>query len=404
MTRDKYTNMESLKIEDSDINYEFWKILVRQERLLPLVKWAGGKTGELKYIHPNMPKTFDRYFEPFLGGGALYFSIDGDVEKIVNDFSHELVLLYKMVKKQDKEFLNSIKKIAHNWNLLNEITKKHKNIIISTYKNYSNNPLSEQKLKDWITEFVLKNSIEFNGMLSSSFNINIKNFIKEIEKSLFNKIKRMKKIESEKGKLIDSDIIDNFESALKGALYVHFRHLYNNVNAYSFNGSFATALFFFIRNYAYSGMFRYNKNGDFNVPYGGIGYNSKCLLQKYNYFKEDALKNHLKHTTIENKDFERFLKDNKPTKNDFIFLDPPYDSEFSTYAENEFNKDDQKRLANYLINDCPAKWMMIIKNTDFIFSLYNNKKLNFSSFNKKYLVNFQNRNDKDVEHLMIANY
>jgi DNA adenine methylase len=39
-------------------------------------------------------------------------------------------------------------------------------------------------------------------------------------------------------------------------------------------------------------------------------------------------------------------------------LDPPYDSEFSTYAKNEFNKDDQKRLANYLINDCPAKWMM----------------------------------------------
>jgi DNA adenine methylase len=396
--------MEQSKILESDTNYELWDVPIRQEKLSPLVKWAGGKTGELKYIHPNMPKKFDRYFEPFLGGGALYFSIDGEIEKIVNDFSHELISLYKMVKKQDEEFLDSIKEIAHNWSLLNKIAKKHEGIIISTYKKYSNGLLSEQRLKDWITEFVLKNSIEFNGMLNSSFNTNIKNFIKEIETSLFNKIKRMKKIESKRGKLSDNDIVDNFESSLKSALYVHFRHLYNNIDKYSFNKSFSTALFFFIRNYAYSGMFRYNKSGVFNVPYGGIGYNKKCLLQKNNYFKEGALKNHLKNTTIENKDFEKFLKDNKPTENDFIFLDPPYDSEFSTYAENEFNRTDQTRLASYLIKNCPAKWMMVIKNTSFIFNLYNNKGLNISSFDKKYLVSFKNRNDKNVEHLMITNY
>jgi len=54
-------------------------------------------------------------------------------------------------------------------------------------------------------------------------------------------------------------------------------------------------------------------------------------------------------------------------------LDPPYDSEFSTYDKNIFNKEDQKRLADYLIKDCNAKWMMIIKNTEFIFDLYNKK-------------------------------
>ena len=48
--------------------------------------------------------------------------------------------------------------------------------------------------------------------------------------------------------------------------------------------------------------------------------------------------------------------------------------------------------------------MMIIKNTDFIFSLYNQKGLNINSFDKKYLVSFMNRNDKDVEHLIITNY
>ena len=379
-------------------------MMIRENKLEPLVKWAGGKTRELKHIHPSMPTNFDRFFEPFLGGGALYFSIEESVKKIVNDFSHELVFLYEMVKKQDKQFLDGIQEIARYWDLLNKITKTHENAVISIYKQYSNDSLSEQKLEDWIAEFVIKNSIELTGMLSSSFNVNTIKYIKEINKSLFNKIKRMKKIESKKGKLPNNDIIDNFEGALKSALYVYFRHLYNNIEKYSLNKSLETTLFFFIRNYAYSGMFRYNKSGDFNVPYGGIGYNKKKLQKKCTYFKEDILKRHLKNTEIDNKDFECFLKDHNPKESDFIFLDPPYDSEFSTYAKNEFNREDQKRLANYLINDCPAKWMMVIKNTNFILNLYNNKGLNLSSFDNKYLVSFKNRNDKDVEHLMITNY
>ena len=85
------------------------------------------------------------------------------------------------------------------------------------------------------------------------------------------------------------------------------------------------------------------------------------------------LENHLKKTTIYNADFEEFLKKSKPKKDDFLFLDPPYDTEFSTYDRNTFDKLDQQRLANYLIHECRANWMMIIKNTDFIYDLYSNK-------------------------------
>ena len=88
---------------------------------------------------------------------------------------------------------------------------------------------------------------------------------------------------------------------------------------------------------------------------------------------------------------------------DFIFLDPPYDSNFSTYSQNDFTKDDQKRLADYLLK-CKAKWLLVIKNTEFIYSLYNKPKIKISAFNKKYLVSFQNRNDKNTEHLIIKNY
>ena len=114
--------------------------------------------------------------------------------------------------------------------------------------------------------------------------------------------------------------------------------------------------------------------------------------------------NKFSHTRIENLDFEDFFKQNEPQENDFVFLDPPYDSEFSTYAQNNFTREDQARLANYLCNECKAKWMMVIKATPYILSLYDNKGLNIKQFDKTYTVSFMNRNDKKAEHLIIMNY
>ena len=47
---------------------------LRAKRLTPLLKWAGGKEQELKHILPMIP-SFDAYYEPFVGGGAIFFSI-----------------------------------------------------------------------------------------------------------------------------------------------------------------------------------------------------------------------------------------------------------------------------------------------------------------------------------------
>ncbi len=53
--------------------------------LAPLLKWAGGKEQELKHILPVIP-TFSRYFEPFLGGGAVFFALRA-ARPLVNDRS-----------------------------------------------------------------------------------------------------------------------------------------------------------------------------------------------------------------------------------------------------------------------------------------------------------------------------
>lgn len=214
----------------------------------------------------------------------------------------------------------------------------------------------------------------------------------------------MRELEKEKHELPEKDLRDNIETAIKSAVYMNYRHLYNNKKNYEKDKKLHCALFFFMRNYAYSGMFRYSSNGDFNVPYGGIAYNSKLMSKKLNYYRSNSLLDHFSNTHIYNLDFEVFLQKTAPTENDFVFLDPPYDSEFSTYAQNEFTKADQERLATFMINHCKAKWMMIIKNTDFIYNLYNKNGINIQTFDKEYLVSFMNRNDKKVTHLLITNY
>jgi len=373
-------------------------------KLHPILKWAGGKEQELKYIIPNLPNYFDNYYEPFVGSGAVYTAIKAN-KHYINDKSEELISLYQRIANKNNDlFFKTIDEVIHNWNLLPSVIQKNSEYFINVFKRYSQNKIDDNQLQDLLFDFILTHTDQFNGMLSAIFNFNIENFINEIKVNLIRKIKRMKSLERTKNKLPDNDILDNIETAFKSAFYMHFRHLYNNTKKYKINIDFRSAIFLFIRNYAYSGMFRYNSKGEFNVPYGGIAYNKKNFLKKVDYLKSKALKSLLNSSVIENLDFQDFLKKYNPKGNDFIFLDPPYDTEFSTYAKNEFNKKDQIRLANYLTKGCKGKWMLIIKNTDFISSLYTNNGLKIKSFDKTYLVSFMNRNDKSAEHLLITNY
>lgn len=59
----------------------------------PFVKWAGGKKQLLDKLHSLMPKTYNRYFEPFIGGGALLFSV-APKDFVINDFNSELIQAY----------------------------------------------------------------------------------------------------------------------------------------------------------------------------------------------------------------------------------------------------------------------------------------------------------------------
>ena len=373
----------------------------RSTGLQPIIKWPGGKEKELKYILPNTP-TFRRFFEPFVGGGSVFMSVQAK-EYFINDFSSELISLYRYIAATDKRFFEYVEMMDVSWEKAFKFFNENK-ILVEMYKDYRENKITKEILKGLIYDFCKvreKNILLIIGEEFASYPCIL---LKETEKNLFRKMVRMRELEVKKHTLPDKDLLDNIETAIKSAVYMNYRFMYNDKDIERKNPCLHTALFFFMRNYAYSGMFRYSNKGEFNVPYGGIAYNSKLMAKKLNYYRSEPLLNHFADTQIYNLDFEVFLRETNPSKNDFVFLDPPYDSEFSTYAQHAFTRADQERLANYMINECKAKWMMIIKNTDFIYDLYNKKGINIRTFDKEYLVSFMNRNDKKVTHLLITNY
>lgn len=369
--------------------------------LQPLLKWPGGKEKELKYILPNIP-SFNKYFEPFVGGGSVFMAMTAN-KYFINDFSTELISLYDNIATTNKDFFWYAELMDKSWQ--NCVKFFNNNLIlVEKYLEYRENEISKEELKMFIHDFCVSKKDKILAILGKELATLPSIITKEMEINLFRKMSRMRELEMEKHLLPEKDLKDNIETAIKSAVYMNYRYLYNDKNIADSAPTLHCALFFFMRNYAYSGMFRYSSKGEFNVPYGGIAYNSKLMAKKLSYYRSKPLLRHFADTKIYNLDFEDFLRTTRPTEEDFVFLDPPYDSEFSTYAQNAFTKEDQKRLANYMINECQAKWMMIIKNTDFIYGLYNKKGINIRSFDKEYLVSFMNRNDKKVTHLIITNY
>lgn len=68
--------------------------------LTPIVKWAGGKRQILQKIKSSMPKTFNTYYEPFVGGGALFLEIE-PTKAIINDVNYELMSVYACLKDEE---------------------------------------------------------------------------------------------------------------------------------------------------------------------------------------------------------------------------------------------------------------------------------------------------------------
>ena len=78
----------------------------------PFLKWAGGKGRLLGKLNKFFPKNYNRYFEPFIGGGAIFFHLNPE-KAIINDLNEELVNLYKIIKDIPEELMEELNKLQN---------------------------------------------------------------------------------------------------------------------------------------------------------------------------------------------------------------------------------------------------------------------------------------------------
>ncbi len=370
-------------------------------RLNPLIKWPGGKSREIEKVKDLIP-PHKRYVEPFFGGGALYFDLSPE-RAAINDISQDLMLFYRLVKEQNWELYQLMICYWDSFQSLMEICRKQSLEMMHFFFKLKDCLLDDGQLNDQLWDFVCAITGQLSGDFRELLVLNDEEFNRQVHRMVVDKFRRTVGNYNKKP-FSTEDLCENFVTGFTSGYYMYFRKVFNDIALERIdapNDAYRAANFYFIREYCYGSMFRYNSAGEFNIPYGGMSYNKKDMGCKIKNMYQADMAMLLSKTEMHCRDFEEFLDAIHLSQEDFLFLDPPYDTDFSDYEGKDFTKYDQARLANYL-KKTPAKFLLIIKNTEFIWNLY--KDFHISTFDKQYTYNVRSRNDREAEHLIITNY
>jgi DNA adenine methylase len=297
----------------------------------PFLKWAGGKTQLLEQFTRYFPTelkngTLKKYYEPFLGGGAVFFFIAQNypIEKAyISDVNEDLVLTFSVVQKNVFE-------------LIDELT-----------------------------------SLKFEYL----------NRDEHIREKYFYEIREL--FNSERVKI--------------------------DFNKYSTDWIPRAAKLIFLNKTCFNGLFRLNRKGEFNVPFGR--YKNPGILDKENLVSASRV---LQIAEIFLTDFENIK--NKINDDFFIYFDPPYrpisiTSSFTSYSKYDFTDDDQKRLAQFYRELGVNGNKLMLSNSDpknenpsdhFFEILYNKFKIIRVQANR--MINCNGDKRGKINELLILNY
>lgn len=281
----------------------------------PMLKYRGGKSKEIPEFKSFIPEAFDTFYEPFFGGGAVYFYLEPE-KAVINDENARLMDFYCSVK-------NNYEVVRQQLDQLQKI--------------YENN----------VTDY-----------------------------------KALKRANP------DKRVEDKNE-----ALYYQLRDAFNH---HVQSDYLDAVVYFFINKTAYSGMIRYNTAGDYNVPYGRYkNFNTKLVTEEHHKLLQGA--------TILTGDFSTPF--DMATENDFMFLDPPYDTVFNDYGniefQNGFDEIEHRRLAKEF-KKLKCKALMVIGKTELTEELYGDYIK--AEYFKSYSVNIRNRFKSESKHIIVTNY
>jgi len=314
------------------------------DKMLPMFKWSGGKRRELQHVQKLAPTQFTNYCEPFVGGGAVWFSL-AHKKNHIGDTNADVINFYNVVKQHGKVFIDDLNSMS---TFYTDTMADLKVFMDATAEHGSWEPTRDPLL--WVP-------------------------MEHPQEMCAKKWRKQKRDE-----------------------YRPLAEFYYNWR----DGEHATDYdiakrFYVLRNLAFGGMLRYNSEGKFNVPYGYYK-NFKKLAWNSDY--EGLFSN----SKFECQPWKSTVS--KMTTNDFVFLDPPYTREFTKYsADGDFGEQDHRELAKWFSSKS-TKAMIILNKDDFTESLYSNfiKNEYEFSYGVRYRKDRLNKDDVTTYHFVATNY
>lgn len=166
----------------------------------PIVQWPGGKRQLIDEIVSKMPKKFNRYYEPFFGGGALYFYLQPK-KAVINDCNSQLINVYQQIRDCPDEIIKYMTKLQTKYNMLLNDEKRTK------FYYYMRNKFNDCIVNDLHTPKAAAIFVFLNkGCFNSLYRVN--------SKGLFNSPSNHKK----KLNLFDADNITQCSDLLHDAI------------------------------------------------------------------------------------------------------------------------------------------------------------------------------------------
>lgn len=232
-------------------------------------------------------------------------------------------------------------------------------------------------------------------LLSNGYNIN-KIYISDLNYKLYNFYSVIKNDFIEFKNRLDSLIEKFFEVEEKKDFYLYIRSLFNREN-----DDINLAIYFlFLNKTCFNGLYRENKKGEFNVPFG--------KYKKYSFYDEKNLKEIkevLDRSYLYNKDFRKFDDFNKS----FFYLDPPYiplneTSYFSSYIKDGFGSKEQSSLLDFLyeINKRNNRFLLSNSYNEKSKEIY--KDFNINIIEAKRSINSKGSKRGKIKEVLINNY
>lgn len=149
---------------------------MRNINAAPFVKWAGGKRQLLAQIKQRMPEQYNHYYEPFVGGGAVFFELQPPGATI-NDINKALINAYCQIKSQPEAFADTIEEFDQ------KVVEGQKEYYYGARQRYNDKLMKSEYDMEQAALFVFLNKHCFNGLYRVNgkglFNVPYNNSVKK---------------------------------------------------------------------------------------------------------------------------------------------------------------------------------------------------------------------------------